>query len=295
MATRLGYLGLQTQDPQAWVSFGEDLLGVMSVEGDGDGVYLKIDEHPFRLVVDKGDEDKLTFAGWEVDSADEYEATVAAIEAAGASVTRGTEEGARKRCVTEYCVSADPAGNPFEVYHGRTNVGEPFESPQGVSGFVTGDMGLGHYVVPAPNLEETHEFYKAVLGFGDSDDLTLPPPAEGAPEMRIIFMHAGNPRHHSIALFNLPVPSGCVHLMFEVETLDDVGRCMDRMAEANVPLMSTLGRHHNDQMVSFYPIAPGGFPVEYGFDGLQLDLATFEPTKSTVADTWGHAYAPVEV
>ena len=292
---RLGYLGLATQDPQAWMTFGTELLGAMSVEGEGDGVFLKIDDHPFRLVVEKGEEDKLAFAGWEVDDAAAYEKTIAALEAYGATVTRGDEAGAKKRCVTEYCVSSDPAGNPFEVYYGRTNVGEPFESPQGVSGFVTGDMGMGHYVVPAPNQDETHEFYKTVLGFGDSDDLTLPPPAEGAPDMRIRFMHAGNPRHHSLALFNFPVPSGVVHLMFEVQTLDDVGRCMDRMAAADVPLMATLGRHHNDKMVSFYPIGPGGFAVEYGFDGLQLDLDTFEATKSTVADTWGHVYAPVEV
>ncbi len=192
-------------------------------------------------------------------------------------------------------MSADPAGNPFEVYYGRTGVGGEFKSPQGVSGFVTGDMGLGHYVVPAPNIDETHEFYKTVLGFGDSDDLTLPPPTEGAPEMRIVFMHAGNPRHHSIALFNFPVASGCVHLMFEVQNIDEVGACMDRMEAAHIPLMSTLGRHANDMMLSFYPIGPGGCVVEYGCGGLQLNLDTFQPTKSTVADIWGHAYAPVDV
>ncbi len=29
---RLGYLGLQTQEAEAWKSFGSDLLGAMSVE-----------------------------------------------------------------------------------------------------------------------------------------------------------------------------------------------------------------------------------------------------------------------
>lgn len=292
---RLGYLGLATQDPQAWKSFGSDLLGAMTVPGDGEGVYLKIDDHPFRLVVEKGEADKLAYAGWEVDDAETYEDTIAMLEAYGASITRGDEAGARKRCVTEYCASTDPAGNPFEIYHGRTHVGEPFQSPIGVSGFVTGDMGLGHYVVPAPNIDETHAFYKSVLGFGDSDDLVLPPPAEGAPDMRIVFMHADNPRHHSIGLFNFPVPTGCVHLMFEVQNVDEVGACMDRMAEADVPLISTLGRHVNDRMLSFYPIGPGGFAVEYGCEGLQLDWDSFEPTKSTVADVWGHVYAPVEL
>jgi 3,4-dihydroxy-9,10-secoandrosta-1,3,5(10)-triene-9,17-dione 4,5-dioxygenase len=210
------------------------------------------------------------------------------------TVTRGDDAGAKKRCVTEYCVSADPAGNPIEIYHGRTNVGGAFESPQGVSKFLTGDMGLGHLVVPAPNQDETHAFYKDVLGFGDSDDLTMPPPAEGAPDMRIRFMHAANPRHHSLALFNFPVPTGIVHLMFEVPTVDEVGRALDRVTKAGVPLMATLGRHHNDNMLSFYAFGPGGIAVEYGCDGLQLDWDTFEPTTSTVADIWGHEYQPIE-
>lgn len=291
---RLGYLGLSSTDPAAWEPFGADLLGLMSVPGEGDGVYLKMDDHPYRLMVEKGDEDKLACIGWEVDDADAYEQTIAALDASGATVTRGDEAGAAKRCVTEYCVAADPAGNPIEIYHGRTNVGSEFVSPQGVSRFLTGDMGLGHVVVPAPNTDETHAFYKEVLGFGDSDDLTLPGPAEGAPDMRIVFMHAANPRHHSLALFNFPVPTGIVHLMFEVETVDEVGSCLDRVTKAGVPLMATLGRHLNDNMLSFYAVGPGGIAVEYGCDGLQLDWATFEPTKSTVADVWGHEYQPLE-
>ena len=154
-------------------------------------------------------------------------------------------------------------------------------------------MGLGHFVVPAPNIDETHAFYRDVLGFGQSDDLNLPAPAEGAPDMRIVFLHVDNPRHHSLALFNMPVPSGIVHLMFEVPSLDEVGACLDRVNGAELPLMATLGRHCNDNMVSFYVVAPGGIAVEYGYDGLQLDWATFEPTKSTEADVWGHVYQPL--
>jgi 3,4-dihydroxy-9,10-secoandrosta-1,3,5(10)-triene-9,17-dione 4,5-dioxygenase len=43
-------------------------------------------------------------------------------------------------------------------------------------------------------------------------------------------------------------------------------------------------------MVSFYFLAPGGIPMEVGFDGLQFDWTDFEPTNSTVGDHWGHAY-----
>lgn len=293
---RLGYLGLSSTDTSAWDRFATAQLGLMSVPGaaaavDGD-VFLKMDDHPFRLFVEQGDEDRLVATGWELDGEDAYRAAIARLEAAGVSVTAGNEAGASRRCVTEYCSTTDPAGNPVELYHGRTGVGDAFESPAGVSKFLTGDMGLGHVVVPAPNIDETHAFYRDVLGFGDSDDLTLPPPAEGAPEMRIVFLHAANPRHHSLALFNMPVPTGIVHLMFEVTSLDEVGACLDRVTAAELPLMATLGRHCNDNMVSFYVVGPGGIAVEFGYDGLQLDWSTFEPTKSTQADFWGHAYQP---
>ncbi len=292
---RLGYIGLSSQDPAAWIPFAGDLLGLMAASGDDGSVRLKMDEHPFRVIVEPGDADQLAYAGWEVDDEAAYRQTLAELEAAGVEVAAGDAEGAGRRCVTEYASAADPAGNPFDIYYGRTDVGAAFESPQGVSGFITGDMGLGHLVVPAPNTDETHEFYKSLLGFGDSDDLTLPPPAEGAPEMRVVFMHAANPRHHSLALFNMPVPTGIVHLMFEVPTIDEVGAALDRVTQAGVPLMATLGRHLNDNMLSFYAIGPGGIAVEYGCDGLQIDWDEFTPTKSTVADVWGHEYQPVAV
>ena len=150
---------------------------------------------------------------------------------------------------------------------------------------------MGRIVVSAAEaFEETHDFYTGLLGLGDSDDLTLPPPAEGAPSIRVRFLHASNPRHHSLALFNLPVPSGVVHIMLEMRTIDDVGRAYDRVLAGGWALMAFLGRHCNDNMFSFYVIGPGGVPIEVGCEGRQVDWKDFEPTVSVVPDHWGHAY-----
>ncbi len=291
----LGYISLVVTDLEQWRSFATGVIGLMPV-GDpdtGDRLLLKMDDHPYRLSVVAGDEDRLACAGWEFSGAVDYEAAIARLEAAGVEVHRGDAEGAGQRCVTEYASATDPAGNPFELYHGRTACRDDFKSPAGVSHFVTGAMGMGHLVVPAPNMDETHDFYTEALGFGDSDDLRLPPPAEGAPDQRIIFMHADNPRHHSLALYNFPVPSGIIHMIFEMPDIDQVGLCLDRAQAAGLPLMGTLGRHCNDRMLSFYGFGPGGIGVEVGCDGLQIDWSTFTPTVSTQGDVWGHAYAPV--
>jgi 3,4-dihydroxy-9,10-secoandrosta-1,3,5(10)-triene-9,17-dione 4,5-dioxygenase len=142
-------------------------------------------------------------------------------------------------------------------------------------------------------MDETRAFYQQTLGLADSDDLRLPPPAEGAPDQRILFLHADNPRHHSLGLYNFPVPTGIIHMIFEMPEIDDVGLCLDRVNAAGLPLLGTLGRHCNDQMLSFYVFGPGGIGVEIGCGGLQVDWQNFTPTVSTVGDVWGHVYTPV--
>ena len=290
----LGYITITAQDIPAWKSFGSDILGLMldTNASDDSTLYFRMDDHPSRLVIQQGDEDKLAATGWEYADSAAYESAIAAFESAGISVKRGNEVGATVRGVTEYASCADLAGNPIEVFHTRTDLCNDFCSPLAIDRFVTGEMGMGHIVLPAPNMDETHSFYKDVMGFGDSDNLTLPPPAEGAPEMNIRFMHAANARHHSLALFNYPVPTGIVHLILEVQSIDEVGSCLDRVQKAGYPLMSTLGRHCNDNMLSFYVVGPGGIAVEFGCEGKQIDWQNFEATVSTVGDFWGHDYVP---
>ena len=188
-----------------------------------------------------------------------------------------------------FVAGIDPSGNHFEIFHGRETAGSFEPRIAGVQ-FVADDIGLGHAVLPAPEHATTSDFYQRVLGFEMSDALTLPPPVEGAPEMVVHFLHARSPRHHSVGLFNGPAPSGIVHLMVEMTTLDAVGACLDRVNAAGHPLTATLGRHLNDGMVSFYFLAPGDIPLEVGFDGKQFDWEIFEPTISTVGDIWGHEY-----
>lgn len=287
----LGYLILSSADLPGWRKFGCDTIGAMDAETGDNSVGLKVDEHPFRVLVEHGDEDKLTAIGWEMASGSAYQAMSEKLARAGLTLRAGSAEEAARRCVTEFFATTDPAGNPIEFYHGRTGIGGGFASPAGVAGFVTGEMGLGHIVVPAAeNLQETRDFYIDVVGLALSDDLTVTLPDERMPKVRVYFLHAANPRHHSLALCSLPSPTGVIHLMLEMENLDDVGRCLDRVQAAGWSLMASLGRHCNDNMLSFYVNGPAGVSVEIGCDGLQLDWEKFEPTVSTVPDRWGHAY-----
>ena len=287
----LGYVILSSPDLPAWRKFGFEAIGAMNASMDDGAVAMKIDEHPFRILVERGDPEQLTAMGWEMASQQAVAVMRDRLLAAGMEVREGSPTEAARRCVTGFISATDPAGNPLEFYHGRTGVGGAFNSPAGVAVFVTGEMGLGHVVVPGVNdMEETRDFYCKVVGLAQSDDLTITLPDERMPQIRIHFLHAENPRHHSLALGSLPSPTGVIHLMLEMRDFDDVGRCLDRVLAGGWKLMASLGRHCNDNMLSFYVVGPGGITFEIGCEGLQLDWDEFEPTVSTVPDHWGHAY-----
>ena len=132
-----------------------------------------------------------------------------------------------------------------------------------------------------------------MLGFRLRDSMRLPPqmvgrPADGDPAWLRFF--GCNPRHHSLAFLPMPTPTGIVHLMVEVENADDVGLCLDRALRRKVPMSATLGRHVNDLMLSFYMKTPGGFDVEFGCEGLEVEDDDWIARESTAVSLWGHDF-----
>jgi 3,4-dihydroxy-9,10-secoandrosta-1,3,5(10)-triene-9,17-dione 4,5-dioxygenase len=88
----------------------------------------------------------------------------------------------------------------------------------------------------------------------------------------------------------MPNPSKCVHIMLEVDELDHVGRALERVRKHKAPLSATLGRHMNDEMISFYVRSPGGFDIEFGTDGLTVDDDRWVARESTAVSYWGHDF-----
>jgi 3,4-dihydroxy-9,10-secoandrosta-1,3,5(10)-triene-9,17-dione 4,5-dioxygenase len=291
--TASGYLRIQAQDVAAWMDFGTRVLGLMDAgrEDAAGARFLRMDDHPFRFMVEPGDSDKLIAAGLEYSTEAAWQSTLDALAAAGHAIESGSAEQAKRRGVTAFATVNDPSGNVLELYWGRELDYVPLASPTGTPAFVTtynqtGDLGFGHFVLPAPEFEATTAFYTDLIGMGLTDTL-YPPGMDG---IKINFMHANNPRQHSLALFNGPHPLGVVHVMVEVETLDEVGKGMDRAQQAGSHFLASLGRHVNDNMCSAYLLAPGGIAVEYGYDGLLIDPQTHVATVSVEGDLWGHEY-----
>ncbi len=78
--------------------------------------------------------------------------------------------------------------------------------------------------------------------------------------------------------------------MVEVDTLDAVGQALDRVNKDGFQLSSTLGRHTNDKMVSFYVRAPGDWDIEFGTDGMRVDETYYTAEEITADSYWGHEW-----
>jgi len=290
----LGYLRIESADVAAWREFGVRILGMTEGRGPADGaLYLRMDDFPARLVIVPGERDRLLAAGWEVADATALAAVRRALAEAGVAVKSGAPDELADRRVGEMLRFDDPAGNAVEVFCAAALEHRPAVSPYG-NQFVTGDMGLGHVVLPVAGAADAAlAFYTDVLGFRLRDSMRMPAEFVGGkpgdPPAWFRFLGCC-PRHHSLALAPMPAPAGIVHLMTEVAALDDVGRALDRCTRRGAPVSASLGRHANDLMVSFYVRTPGGFDIEYGTDGRLVDDATWVSRETTAVSLWGHSF-----
>jgi 3,4-dihydroxy-9,10-secoandrosta-1,3,5(10)-triene-9,17-dione 4,5-dioxygenase len=290
----LGYLRVEATDPSSWREFGTKILGMTEGRGPEPGaVYLRMDDFPARFIIVPGETNRLLASGWEVASQADLAALTGRLDAAGVPAKAGTAQELAVRRVAGMISFDDPSGHALEVFWGAALDNRPAFCPYGVQ-FVTGDYGMGHVVVPAAADEASMEFYAGVLGFRLRDTMAMAPelfgrPAGGPPAM-MRFLGV-NPRHHSLALAPMTHPSGCVHVMVEVASLDDVGRAMDRCARRGGKQSASLGRHANDHMVSFYLRTPAGFDIEYGTGGLLVDETTWVSRFTTAVSEWGHVFA----
>jgi 3,4-dihydroxy-9,10-secoandrosta-1,3,5(10)-triene-9,17-dione 4,5-dioxygenase len=289
----LGYLRIEATDVAAWREYGLKVLGMLEGQGgQADALYLRMDDFPARLVIVPGERDRLAASGWEAADAAGLDEIRGRLERAGVAYKEGSATERADRRVDELIRFDDPSGNALEVFHGAALEHRRVVSPYGHR-FVTGEQGLGHVVLSTHDDEAALRFYRDVLGFRLRDSMRLPPqlvgrPDDGAPAWLRFF--GCNPRHHSLAFLPMPTASGIVHLMVEVENTDDVGLALDRALRRKVPMSATLGRHVNDQMLSFYMKTPGGFDVEFGTEGRQVDDERWIARESTAVSLWGHDF-----
>lgn len=282
--SQLSYVGVGVSDTAAWERFATDVLGMQVGEKTDAGiVYLRMDEYHHRVVLHPTGEDDVIYVGLQASTRAEYEEGKANLQRAGVNAVQGTEAEIEVRRVVDL-VRFESGGLPIELSFGpAVTYAKPFYAGRSLSGFRTGDLGMGHIVLRSTDRDATVKLLTEALGFRLSDYVG-----------NMVFLHC-NPRHHTMAIQplnpNAATPAAAKkmwHFMLETNSLDDVGLGFDAAQKSDTLPATTIGKHMNDHMVSFYVTTPSGFQIEYGWGGRLVDDATWEVVRHVSGDIWGH-------
>jgi 2,3-dihydroxybiphenyl 1,2-dioxygenase len=274
----LGYIGVRSDKVGDWLAYGEKLLGFQVVEKTTGMAKFRMDDRKQRIVI-SAEQDEPYLFGWEVESAAAIDALAARLEAHKIRMRRISPVEAAMRGIAGGIRFTDPAGTALEAFWGQEVADTPFQPGRCISGFRTGALGMGHAVLHVERADELKAFYEEVLGFKLSDYITQP--------FKAYFFHL-NPRHHSLAMIETG-KRNIHHLMVELQNLDDVGQGYDIALQEPGRIATTLGRHINDLMTSFYARTPSDFMLEYGWGGRTIDPKTWKSGEVTYGPSlWGH-------
>lgn len=270
---RLGYAALHVSDVAKSAYFYSELMGLELVRSHADVAWLRCSEKPYDLVLEAGDAPGLARVGFELESLTELTKAFDHIASVGLS--------------PEW---AD--GNSFRFCNPNTGLALHYYAEQPIADApykptVTQIVRLGHVVLNVANYTDAHRFWVDQLGFEISDHVPG----------KIAFLRCWpNPLHHSFALLTGPT-DGLNHFNFMVTDIDDIGRAMNRMKKADVPIVFGPGRHLPSGSIFIYMLDPDGMSTEFSFgmeEFPEVDARSpreLEP-KPEVLDTWGSIADP---
>ena len=288
----VAYLAIEAADRTALDEFFGATIGLVpgAPTSAGESTWRN-DSAAQRIIVGDGSSNDASALGLELSDPAALEAACRQLDAAGFELTVGTADQLAARRVAALVHTIAPWGTRVELVHGLERSPEQFSAPLFPGGFLTAGMGFGHVVFGTTDLESSHRFVTDGLGMRQSDWIET----ELAPgiALEVRFYH-GNPRHHSIAIARLPfaVPTALHHVMVETNDVDDTGRAFNRALGSGRPIANSLGRHDNDEMVSFYVVSPAGFQVEVGHGARTVSADWNDNRRYHLISRWGHQPVP---
>lgn len=274
---RLGYAHLQVTDLDASSAFYEETVGLQRGTGPIGEVWLRCSSKPYDLILSTGDVAGLRAVGFEVESIAELAKAYDHIANLGLEPARRSKEQCRQRLVEDAFTFSNPdTGLAIEFFAEQAEADDPFRPT------VAEIARIGHVVLNCRSYADAHRFWVEQLGFAISDHVPG----------KIAFLRAWpNALHHSFALLEGP-EDGLNHVNFMVTDIDDVGKAMNRMRKADVPIVFGPGRHLPSTSIFIYFLDPDGMTTEYSFGMEEIEevggreARELEP-KPEVLDTWG--------
>ena len=287
----LGYLVIESRKLAEWQRFASDGLGVHAEIAPGGLLALRIDEYERRIVVREGPAEDVVAIGWQLHDEAALKLALARLRVARIEAREVSGAEAAERGV-ERCWAFDgPKRVRYELFT-RPQLAERALDMK-ASGFVTGDMGLGHFAMTTREPEATLRFFQTLFDARVSD--TIEDKLNGV-TLELTFLRV-NGRHHSMALAATrgqrmnPLRTAIHHLNLQAKSLDDVTEAYRRMRDMGYRIANAIGQHPNDRELSFYVASPSGFEIELGWNPIVVDDAAeahWQPGHYQGISLWGH-------
>jgi 2,3-dihydroxybiphenyl 1,2-dioxygenase len=286
---RMGYVVVASQRLEQWESFGAQGIG-MHLDKPAPGVLaFRMDSHTRRLIVKRGNEEDVVASGWQVDNEEVLAEIVGRLKADGVQVRAGSGEEAQLRGVESFVGFSGPKQMSVELYTRpkKTDAALAMKS----SGFVTGDIGMGHLAITSKEPEAMLGFWKKYFDARLTDKIEAR--IRGI-DLEIEFMRL-NARHHSVAVAATrgkrmdPMRTRIQHMNLEVASLDDMTNAYLNCRKLGFKVAMGVGLHTNDKDLSFYVVTPSDFQIELGWNPVLVeDESTWEPKVHQGISLWGH-------
>lgn len=256
---RLVYTDFYSDEPEALANYYQEALGFRLTKEENGVYYLSTGYDHHNIVVTKGDKKGIKSYGYQlmpeytVESAKEY------LDSKGfpAEIVENPSPGIEKLVRVK-----DPAGNTLELF---TEMEAPAE---GFTGNGVAVFKLGHVAFLAKNIIATHDFYKDILGFYDTDKIG---------EHFANFMTI-NVDHHVINIVESD-ETRLHHIAFQLKDASHQYNASDILAKQGIQTLWGPSRHTAGSNIASYHHDTDGHVIELytDMDVYLPELNMFEP------------------
>jgi len=287
----LGYIVVESRKLPEWQRFAQGGLGLHADLIDRGTLAVRIDAHQCRIIVRDGAAEDVVAIGWHLHDEAALESALARLRAARVDLREVGGAEAAARGVERLWAFDGPKRLRFELFTRPLLDHRPLQMQ--ASGFVTGDMGLGHFAMTTREPEAVLRFFQSTFDARLSD--TIEDRLNGV-TLELSFLRL-NERHHSVALAATrgkrmnPLRTAIHHLNLQAKSLDDVTEAYRRMRGMGCAIANAIGQHPNDRELSFYVATPSGFEVELGWNPIVVTEEAegrWQPGHYQGISLWGH-------
>jgi 2,3-dihydroxy-p-cumate/2,3-dihydroxybenzoate 3,4-dioxygenase len=278
-----GYVALNVTDLEKSVKFYTDIVGLKLESQDDSGVaYLRCSQDHHNLVLHRAETAGIKRMAFQLESPADLEKAERHIAAQGWTVREVPADEARRLHQGRTIRFKIPESTlTFEFYAEMAQAETPFEHT------VSKIQRLGHVVIRCADRDAVLKTLTEKLNFKVSDHFGD----------QVAFLRCfPNPYHHSFGV-SRGTGDGLHHVNFMVTNVDDVGRAMNRMRKAEVPVVYGPGRHDISNSIFIYFLDPDGLTTEYScgmeeFPEHEPREARSLPLKPEILDAWGGMPSP---